>query len=87
MDTLNKKLLVTHINEKIAAYKKRSELAKSEGKIQEQTDYEIRMLPLNNLAIRIARGDFDHRTIKREPESEEPEELDDEKDGVGEDEC
>jgi hypothetical protein len=65
MDTLNKDLLVQHIKNKIANYKQRQESAKSEDKTQEATDYELRIMPLNNLLIRIVRGEFDHLSIKK----------------------
>lgn len=69
MDTLNKDLLVQHIKNKIANYKQRQETAKSEDKSQEATDYELRIMPLNNLLIRIVRGEFDHISLKK-PEND-----------------
>jgi len=79
MNTLNAEALIKHITSKQAEYRKRRDAAKLAEDEQAVGDYTIRLLPLDNLLLRISRGDFDMITLKKEPE---PEETVEEKSGV-----
>ncbi len=66
MNTLNKKKLINHISDVIKSYKQRRDSNEIAGELQVVADYNIRILPLTNLQIRIMRGDFDEPIDKNE---------------------
>lgn len=59
METVDKTKLLNHIDGKIKEYRKRRDIVKSESDLQKATDYMLRVMVLDNLRIRIIRGDFD----------------------------
>lgn len=59
MKTLNGDMLIKHMRAKQAEYHRRRELVKASESTQEATDYQIRLMVLDNLLIRVVRGDFD----------------------------
>jgi hypothetical protein len=74
MDTLNKQMLVKHIEDKREGYLKRQAESKSKGERQEFVDYQIRILVLDNLLLRINKGEFNVWTVKDErPATDESE--------------
>lgn len=64
MELLDKNRIRGHIVGKLDAYKKRRDKAKSEGKTQEMGDYTLRIMVLDNLLLRIERGEFNVYTVK-----------------------
>lgn len=59
MKTLNGDKLIKHVQSKQTEYQRRREVVASSGDIQSTIDYKIRLMVLDNLLIRIMRGDFD----------------------------
>jgi hypothetical protein len=69
MKQLNRDLLINFITAKLDKYNERREAAKLKNDIVAINDYDIRMMPLYNLLIRIDRGEFDivenHNDIRK----------------------
>jgi hypothetical protein len=57
---INKKVLLDHLSAVLNEYQTRRNACKSAGRLVEVEDYNIRMLPINNLLLHIHKGDFDH---------------------------
>ncbi len=66
MRALNADAVIKYVTSKQVEYRKRRDAAELEGNVQGTADYNIRLLPLDNLMIRIARGDFDILSLKPE---------------------
>jgi len=56
---IDKRLLLDHLYAVLTEYQTRRNACKSAGRLVEVEDYNIRMLPINNLLIHIHKGDFD----------------------------
>jgi len=82
MNTLNKEKLIKHINDVIVNYKTRRDAHDPVEELQAVADYNISIIPLRNLQIRIIRGDFDESA----DEKPVPELTVEEKSGVEPDE-
>lgn len=78
MKQLNGDLLIEYITVKLSKYEKRRAEAKMRNDVMAIKDYDIRMMPLYNLLIRIDRGEFDilsspdsiNKSIKKMQENE-----------------
>jgi hypothetical protein len=58
-NNIDKTKLENYITEKIEGYKKRRDQSNTENNALLSTDYTSRMLSMNNLLVKLQRGDFD----------------------------
>ena len=68
METLNKQMIVTYLTSEVMGYRKRCDIANAEGDVRASGDYELRILPLDNLLLQINRGEFDVWSVSRAPD-------------------